>query len=67
MYLILLNGGIKLKAQYFTVLFILWEKEMIKLSKYQNGALSIIKIKQCDSIKDLFIYFCSLRLFGSQQ
>lgn len=40
---------------------------MIKLSKYQNGTLSIWEIKQCDSLQDCSMCFCSLGFFRKWQ
>lgn len=43
----------------------LWEREMIKLSKYQYGTLSIIETRQWDSSQDFSLYFCFLKSLES--
>ena len=64
-YLILFNVGINFKAKHFIMLSMLWEKEMIKLSKYQYGTLSIIEMRQWDSSQDFSLYFCLLKSLES--
>lgn len=66
MYFILLNGGINCKAQHIVNAFHVMGK-MIKSSKYQNGTLSIIEIKQYDSLQDSSMHLCSIGLFRNWQ